>query len=157
MHALEWIPRGEGAGLGRYSQHACSRFDELLEDAEKRGVYVQMCLDSFNNWSHGNFSGWHDNPFNVTNGGMLTIPVEYLSNVEARDRARKRFRYTVARWAYSPGGALLGVLERSRHHGIRRGLLLGPSKRGRCLAQGDGEICAECGLLRAPENNQFLQ
>ncbi len=99
--AVEWKDGGWWHGLGRYSQQISKRFDDLLDDAAARGIYVQMCLDSFNGWNKAVYSNWNDNPYNVAQGGMLSKPIEYLTNAEARAYARKRFRYIVARWSYS--------------------------------------------------------
>ena len=99
--AIEWSPGAYWHGLGRYSQQISARFDDLLEHAEQRGVYVQMCLDSYNGWNFAYYPNWNDNPYNTAKGGMLTRPIDYLTNAEARDYAKKRFRYVAARWAYS--------------------------------------------------------
>lgn len=99
---IEWKAGGYYSGLGRYSQQMASRFDGMVDAASDRGVAVQFCMDSFNGWNYTVWHNWYDNPYSVANGGMLSRPIDYLSDPTAKAYARKRFRYIVARWAYSP-------------------------------------------------------
>ncbi|MBT7301511.1 MAG: DUF5060 domain-containing protein [Victivallales bacterium] len=91
---LEWEPK-----LGRYRQNAAARLDYAIGLAEQHGFYYMMCMDT-----HQDFraSGWQANPFNVANGGPCKTPREWFTDATARTLYRKRLRYTVARWGYSP-------------------------------------------------------
>ena len=91
---LEWEPR-----LGWYRQAEAAKLDELLEDAERLGMYYMMCMDT-----HQDFrtEGWSQNPFNIAKGGMCRTAGEWFTHPEAKAYYRKRLRYTVARWGYSP-------------------------------------------------------
>jgi len=100
---IEWRSGGFYQGLGRYSQQISCRFDAMVDAANDRGVAVQFCMDSFNGWNYSVWANWTGNPYNVSNGGFLSRPIDYLSNPTAKTYARKRFRYIVARWADSPG------------------------------------------------------
>jgi len=99
--AIEWSAGGPWQGLGRYSQQISARFDAYLADAEARGIYAQLCVDSFNGWNSEVYANWSENPYNVEAGGMLAEPIELLTDEGARRLFRQRLRYVVARWGYS--------------------------------------------------------
>lgn len=101
---LEWLASdssGKYHGIGRYSQVNSRFFDGLLERAEARGVYFQMCLFSFNELSTSAFSNWEYNPYSSVHGGPLTQPRQFFTDPFARASIRKLLRYVVARWGYS--------------------------------------------------------
>lgn len=98
---IEW-GGGTTFQLGRYSQSNAALIDGMLEAARARGIYVQLCLDSFNGWNETLYANWADNPYNAANGGMCTRPNDYFVNTEAKRLAKRRFRYIVARWAWNP-------------------------------------------------------
>ena len=91
---LEWESR-----LGWYRQAQAAKLDLLLEDAGRLGMYYLLCMDT-----HQDFraDGWKANPFNVAQGGPCRTAGEWFTNEAARALYRKRLRYTVARWGYSP-------------------------------------------------------
>ena len=91
---IEWTDR-----LGWYRQDVASRIDESLELANELGLYYMMCMDTHQDFRQ---SGWDRNPFNVKNGGPCKTPREWFTDAKAREYYRKRLRYTVARWGYSP-------------------------------------------------------
>jgi Domain of unknown function (DUF5060)/Cellulase (glycosyl hydrolase family 5) len=96
---IEW----KDTGLGDYRDRLdrAWQLDQVLEEAERRGIYVALSL-----LNHGAFSTlinseWADNPYNVANGGPLASPGEFFTNDEARALFEQRLRYVVARWGYS--------------------------------------------------------
>ncbi len=91
---LEWEAR-----LGWYRQAQAAKLDWLLEDAERLGFYYMLCMDT-----HQDFrgDGWKVNPFNAAQGGPCKTAGEWFTNESAKAFYRKRLRYTVARWGYSP-------------------------------------------------------
>jgi hypothetical protein len=91
---LEWESR-----LGWYRQAQAAKLDALLDDAERLGLYYQLCMDTHQDFRE---DGWKSNPFNVTQGGPCKTAGEWFTNETARTLYRKRLRYTVARWGYSP-------------------------------------------------------
>lgn len=91
---IEWMDR-----LGWYRQDAAARVDFALDLAAELGLYYMMCMDTHQDF-RGN--GWEKNPFNARLGGPCETPADWFTNEEARDLYRKRLRYTVARWGYSP-------------------------------------------------------
>ena len=91
---IEWTGQ-----LGWYKQDAAARMDQALEWGRQLGLYYMMCLDT-----HQDFraTGWDRNPFNVKNGGPCANAGEFFTNDQARTYYKKRLRYEVARWGYSP-------------------------------------------------------
>jgi hypothetical protein len=89
----------EAVELGRYRQPAAARIDLVLEQARELGMYYMMCMDTHQDYRK---SGWEANPFNAARGGPCATPGEWFTSEEARDYYRKRLRYSVARWGYSP-------------------------------------------------------
>lgn len=100
--ALEWSG-GDYPGLGRYHLEKANWIDRILDLAEQHGIYIMLCLESFNTLrirpSHPAYEG---NPYAKENGGMLEKPEEFFTNTEARRLFKQRLRYLVARYTYSP-------------------------------------------------------
>jgi hypothetical protein len=119
---LEWDHRYPGyEGAGRYSQANAWRLDHVIEQAERCGVYLQLCLVN-----HGQVAAridrqWDFNPYNRVMprehfnppdrpaegpreerpGGFLEYPRDFFVNERARALFRQRLRYLAARWGYS--------------------------------------------------------
>ena len=91
---LEWEPK-----LGWYRQAQAATLDRLLEDAGRLGMYYQLCMDTHQDFRE---EGWKSNPFNAAQGGPCKTAGEWFTNETAKALYRKRLRYTVARWGYSP-------------------------------------------------------
>jgi hypothetical protein len=80
------------------------RLDHVLGTAERLGLYMMFCIDSFNiirtvKRSPGN---WEDAPYIRSNGGPLDEPHEYFTDRWNFRAYKNRLRYLVARWGYSP-------------------------------------------------------
>ena len=91
---LEWEPK-----LGWYRQAQAATLDRLLDDAGRLGMYYLLCMDTHQDFRE---EGWKSNPFNVSQGGPCKTAGEWFTNEAAKALYRKRLRYTVARWGYSP-------------------------------------------------------
>jgi len=91
---IEWADR-----LGWYRQDSAGRLDFVLDLAEQLGLYYMICMDTHQDFRE---EGWPRNPFNAKNGGPCKSPGDWFTNQTARDFYKKRLRYTVARWGYSP-------------------------------------------------------
>jgi hypothetical protein len=83
------------------------RLDRVLAEAERRGVYVMLCLDYHgmfevkpDYWKGNNF--WPRHPYNVANGGPCQTQNDFFTNETARKLYEKRLRYLVARWSAFP-------------------------------------------------------
>lgn len=91
----------------RYRMENAWRLDRVLEEAERRGIYVMLCLDYHgifevkpDFWGSNNF--WPRHPYNETNGGPCKVQNDFFTNAEARKLYEKRLRYLVARWTAFP-------------------------------------------------------
>lgn len=91
---IEWTDK-----LGWYKQDAAARLDQAMEWGRELGLYYMLCLDTHQDFREG---GWERNPFNAKNGGPCANAGEFFTNDQARAYYRKRLRYEVARWGYSP-------------------------------------------------------
>jgi len=91
---IEWCDK-----LGWYRQDAAARVDLVLDLAHELGLYYMMCMDTHQDFRQ---QGWEVNPFNAKRGGPCQTPADWFTNETARKLYRKRLRYTVARWGYSP-------------------------------------------------------
>lgn len=91
---IEWTDR-----LGWYRQDVAARIDGSLELAAELGLYYMLCMDTHQDFRE---SGWERNPFNIRNGGPCATPRDWFTDETAKAYYKKRLRYTVARWGFSP-------------------------------------------------------
>lgn len=91
---LEWTGK-----LGWYRQEAGARLDAALDWGHELGLYYMLCMDTHQDFRE---SGWQRNPFNAKNGGPCANAGEWFTNEAARTYYKKRLRYLVARYGYSP-------------------------------------------------------
>lgn len=83
----------------RFNASAVARLDDLIDLAERTGVYLMLTLDTA-----GSLLGrdWGLNAYNSANGGPAARPEEFFTAPAARARYKDRLRYLVARWGHSP-------------------------------------------------------
>lgn len=94
---LEWN------NLGSYNQTAASRLDQVFDLAEQYGIYLMLSIDHHNLFiSGGGTSVWANSPYNSANGGPCATPTDFFTNATAKDYYKRKLRYLVARWGYSP-------------------------------------------------------
>ena len=91
---IEWMDR-----LGWYRQDTAVRLDLTLDLAAQLGQYYMLCMDTHQDFRE---RGWLSNPFNARNGGPCQKPADWFTNETAKRYYKKRLRYTIARWGYSP-------------------------------------------------------
>jgi len=98
--ALEW----KNTGLGNYSTRLdrAYQLDWLLDYAEQKNIFIQLCLVPHGQFSTSINPEWIDNPYNSVNGGPCAKPWEFFTNSTARDLFKRKLRYIIARWGYSP-------------------------------------------------------
>jgi len=100
--ALEWSG-DDYPGLGRYHLDKANWIDRILDLAEQYGIYIMLCLDSFNALRiRRPYPAYEGNPYAKENGGMLDKPEQFFTNPEARRLFKQRLRYLVSRYTYSP-------------------------------------------------------
>jgi hypothetical protein len=100
---LEW-DRGDKL---HYRMDNAWQLDRVLAEAERRGIFVMLCLDYHgifevkpDFWGGNNF--WPRHPYNAMNGGPCQVQNEFFTNLEARKLYEQRLRYIVARWSAFP-------------------------------------------------------
>ncbi len=128
---LEWYRKWPGySGLGRYNQRNAWRLDHLVEEAERRGVYLQLCTTNHGQLSTRIDHEWEMNPLNYYEpdayvpqslrkdtqiqrrpdaghsrfhrpGGILKEAAQFFTDERAMRHHKNKLRYTVARWGYS--------------------------------------------------------
>jgi hypothetical protein len=88
----------------RYRLDNAWRLDQVLMEAQRRGVFVMLCLDYHgifevkpDFWGGNNF--WPRHPYNAANGGPCQTQNDFFTNPEAKKLYANRLRYIVARWA----------------------------------------------------------
>jgi hypothetical protein len=96
---LEWPKVGS---LGQFSLTVAQKWDAIVAAAERNGVYFQMTLQHHGQYSTTTDANWVDNPYNSANGGFLTSATQFFTNTTAKALTKKKYRYIVARWGYSP-------------------------------------------------------
>jgi len=101
--AIEW-KKGYGfyQGIGRYEMRNAWKLDWILNLCEKNDIYIQLLVINHGSVSTYCDQEWQDNPYNVKNGGFLNSPEEFFTDERAKTFFKKRLRYIVARWGYSP-------------------------------------------------------
>ncbi len=101
---LEYPPKVDAGfdGLGRYHLANAYKLDTILEQAEKKGIYVMLCLDSFSDLKTGGSLGQFKNSsYSSTQRGPCNSPEEFFTNEKAKQYFKKRLRYIIARYGYS--------------------------------------------------------
>jgi len=93
----------EGERPDDYRLDDAWRLDHMLGAARERGVYVQLCLDNFQDLAALERAG--QNPYFVASGGPCRTPGEFFVNAAARAQHQRRLRYLAAR--YGPHTSLL--------------------------------------------------
>lgn len=99
---LDWAQnKADQPKLGTLLIPVARRWDTILEDADKHGIYVQMTLQHHGQYTAHTDPNWPDNPWNAANGGFLANPDDFFTNAEARRLTRIKYRYIAARYGYS--------------------------------------------------------
>lgn len=110
---LEWTPHYDDFGIwpyysglvGRYNMASAWKLDYLVDLAHLRGLRIVLCFETtraFQEIPSREGLDWRSNPYSAANGGPLTSPEQFFSNNEAKDYYKRKLRYIVARWGYSP-------------------------------------------------------
>lgn len=99
---LEWRNGEPSPPIGEMSLKSARFWDEIVEHAEQRGVYLQVTLQHHGQYSTRVNSNWEDNPFNEAAGGFLSRPDNFFTDTRAIELTERKYRYIIARWGYSP-------------------------------------------------------
>jgi hypothetical protein len=93
--------------LGRFDPVAARAYDAIFAAAERHRVKVVLSIFAIGFTSGDAWKGWEENPYAVDRGGPADAPGDFFTDPRAREAARRRLRYVLARWGASP--ALLAV------------------------------------------------
>jgi hypothetical protein len=93
--------------LGEFDEAAAARYDEIFRAAERHDVKVVLAIFAVGFTPGDAWKGWESNPYAAARGGPARAPRDFFTDPAAREAARRRLRYVVARWGASP--ALLAV------------------------------------------------
>jgi len=101
--AIDQNDWGLPGGLGWMNQKAAWRFDHAVETADEIGIRLVPVAFSFSGWrGSAEPKNWSESPYNAANGGPLEKPGDMFSDPATRELNKRRLRYIVARWCYSP-------------------------------------------------------
>jgi hypothetical protein len=92
-------------GASQIDQANAWRLDYVLRLAEQHGIYLMLCLDSYNELRldrDGASPFWERTPQNAANGGPLREPGEFWTSPEMDRLYRNKLRYLVARYGANP-------------------------------------------------------
>ncbi len=100
---LEWAsPSSNSPRLGEYSLPAAKHWDEIVDDADAHGIYLQVTLQHHGQVTRQVDPNWQDNPYNAAQpGGFLRNPEDFFTDPRAIALTKAKYRYIVARWGYS--------------------------------------------------------
>lgn len=98
---IEWTPGNSFNGLLRYNQNTSAYQDWLYDYCAAHGVYVMLALQHHGPVSTQVNPNWNESPYNVRNGGPCSNTAEFFTNELAKKITKNRYRYIIARWAYS--------------------------------------------------------
>lgn len=88
-------------GLKNYSQINSFYTDLLLEECNKKNLYMMLCINHHGMVSTKVNPEWNTNPYNKANGGPCNNTWDYFTNSTAKALHKNRLRYIIARWGYS--------------------------------------------------------
>jgi hypothetical protein len=97
-HAPWSLPMEWNGPPTQYNADSADYFDEIVDLAEKSGVYLMVMMDDYREFHEQ----WANDPYNQAMGGWCGAGGEFFSNGDARAAYKKKLRYYVARWGHSP-------------------------------------------------------
>jgi hypothetical protein len=99
---LDWPSSGPNPPLGQLILSVAAKWDSIVTAAEQNGIAFQMTLHHHGEYSSTVDPNWPQNPYNVANGGFLTNAAQFFTDPTAKALTKRKLRYIVARWGYSP-------------------------------------------------------
>ncbi len=94
---------GSAGTLNNYALDPAWQLDYVLQLAEQEGIYLQLTLDDYREYSSasGSDGQWIYNPYNATNGGPCINQNAFFTSSAAMSLYEKRLRYLIGRYGYS--------------------------------------------------------
>lgn len=104
---LDWPPYGPTLPPGQLNLTVAQKWDGIVAAAEQAGIHFQMTLQHHGQYSTTVNPNWAENPYDITNNigstnGFMLDPVQFFTNQTAIALTKRKLRYAVARWGYSP-------------------------------------------------------
>ena len=78
-----------------------ARLDKVLEYANDYDMYIMLTLLNHGQFSTGADPTWNQNPYNVANGGILSSPEAFFTNIQAKNVYKNELLYIIGRYGYS--------------------------------------------------------
>lgn len=102
--ALEWTGGSKLDVAGNYMNRMdrAWQLDYVIKKAASLGIYVMLCIQNHGPFSYDTNPEWKDNPYNAANGGPIAEASGIFTDPVAKELFKRRLRYIVARWGYSP-------------------------------------------------------
>jgi hypothetical protein len=97
---LDW-PKVDNT-FGKLNLTVARRWDLIMDEAERARLAIQMVIQHHGQYSTTVNPNWNDNPYNTARGGFLSEPAQFFTNPTARALTKRKLRYAIARWGYSP-------------------------------------------------------
>jgi hypothetical protein len=97
---IPWENCIEWGALGWYDLERAAKVDALIELAAVNGIYLKLSFDVHDALRRG--ASWEANPYSSLRGGPCNSPNDFYTDANARELYRRRLRYMIARWGYSP-------------------------------------------------------
>jgi PGF-pre-PGF domain-containing protein len=82
--------------LGAYNKTIIDRVDQLLSYCEQKGIKLQIVF-----FVQGELNHWDLNPYNISNGGIISNPNEWWTNKTCKEYQKQRIKYIIDRWGNS--------------------------------------------------------
>ncbi len=89
-------------GLGRYDLAGAWHYDQLLEMAEQKGIYLLLTVKNYRDLILKDYwgdAGWPVSPYNRTNGGPAARPADFFTDPLARKMYQRQLRYLIGRYS----------------------------------------------------------
>ncbi len=91
----------DGKGMGQFDLAAAWRLDYVLQSARTDGMYMMLCIDSYNILREkDSYPYWDKTPHNSDNGGPLRTWTEFWTSEKMDSFYKSKLRYLVARWGW---------------------------------------------------------
>jgi hypothetical protein len=97
--------------LGRFDEAAARQFDAVFAAAERHGVKVVLSIFAIGFTPGDVWRGWEENPYSAARGGPARTPADFFTDAAAREAARRRLRFVMARWGASPAFLAVDLLN----------------------------------------------
>jgi hypothetical protein len=81
---------------GVYRMDRAWELDCVLDMCERLGIRAKLTLENFRTFGEG------PNPYDARVGGPCQTVRDFFTKAEAKEMFKRRLRYVVARWSYSP-------------------------------------------------------